>query len=58
MEIPKPFCIRYISYTPREAADFLGVIADDDSKIIHTPPIKPKGGDVYIYSNLDGIKGI
>ena len=48
MEIPKPFCIRYISYTPREAADFLSVIVDDDSKIIHTPPIKPKGGDVYI----------
>ena len=57
MEIPKPFCIRYISYTPQEAADLLGAIAEDDSKNFHTPPIKPKG-DVYIISSLDGITGI
>ena len=51
MEKPKPYCTRYVSFKAEDAERLLREADNDDSLIISTPPVKPKGGDVFIYSS-------
>ena len=51
MELPLPYTIRYLVYSPREAANLLIRINMKDT--IALPRVKPKAGDVIIYSNKD-----
>ena len=51
MELPLPYTIRYLVYSPREAANLLIRINMKDT--IALPRVKPKAGDVFIYSNKD-----
>ena len=51
MESPQPYAIRYTKYSPQEAANLLLRISFEDT--IALPPVKPKAGDVFIFSNKD-----
>ena len=51
MELPLRYPIRYLVYSPREAANLLIRINMKDT--IALTPVKHKAGDVFIYSNKD-----
>ena len=51
--IPVPYCTRYTPYATEEVAKILQEIKCDKIKhssgVCRTPPVKPKGGDVFLY---------
>ena len=57
MEKPQPYCTRYVPFRAEEAERMLREAEDTDPLVISTPPIKPKGGDVFIYSSKAAYKG-
>ena len=59
MEKPQPYCCRFLPFKPGEAEIILRGAKEDDPLIISAPPVKPKGGDVFIYSSKGtaGFKG-
>ena len=59
MERPQPYCTRYLPFKTEDAARLLRETEDSDPLIITAPPVKPKGGDVFIYSSKgkDSFKG-
>jgi len=59
MEKPKPYSTRYHAFKAEEAENILRGVQEDDPLICSVPPVKPKGGDVFIYSSKGnaGLKG-
>ena len=48
--IPVPYCTRHRPYVTEEAAKLLQEVGCDQSEwVCRTPPVKPKGGDVFVY---------
>ena len=60
MEKPLPHSMRYKAFTPNEAASILSAVEKDDPRVCSVPPVKPKGGDVFLYSTHgnDATRGI
>ena len=59
MEKPQPYCACYLAFKPEEAESILRGAKEDDPLIFSVPPVKPKGGDMFIYSSKEraGFKG-
>ena len=47
--IPAPYCTRHHAYTTEEAAGILRGISRENPHVCSSPPVKPKGGDVFLY---------
>ena len=60
MEKPLQHSTRYKAFTPDEAASILSAVEEDDPRICSVPPVKPKGGDVFLYSThgTTAVRGI
>ena len=50
-DVPAPYCTdRHTPYSTDEAATILQqVIGSEADGVCSTPPVKPKGGDVFLY---------
>jgi len=48
--VPVPYCRSHFTpFSTHEAAEILQRISGSDKGVRCTPPVKPKGGDVFIY---------
>ena len=50
MEKPLPHSTHYKAFTSNQAASILSAVEEDDPRVCSVPPVKPKWGDVFLYS--------
>lgn len=49
MQKLQPYFIRYSGFRAKEAVNILREAKEDDPLISSTPPVKPKGGDIFLF---------